>query len=84
MAGSAEQAALTHLAAGKTTASSRAADHPLGRDAVPILSTEHWSLIASRSLLWNEALNRTATCDLWVMSTTTPVSGVSPGLPPGR
>jgi hypothetical protein len=60
IAGSAEQGALTHLAAGKTTAGGRAADHPLGPDAVPILSTEHWSLIASRSLLWNEALNRTA------------------------
>ncbi len=34
MARSPSRAALTHVAAGKTTASSRAADHPLGPDAV--------------------------------------------------
>ena len=43
-----------------TAGTSQISGHPLGPDAVPILSTEHWSLIASRSLLWNEALNRTA------------------------
>ena len=34
-------------------------NHPLGPDAVAILATEHWSLIAARSLLWNEAYSRT-------------------------
>jgi hypothetical protein len=51
----------TAPAAGDATAGSGPVrGHPLGPDAVAILSTEHWSLIASRSLLWNEALNRTA------------------------
>lgn len=31
---------------------------PLGPSAAQILSTEHWSLIAARSLIWNEALSR--------------------------
>ncbi|MEJ3653480.1 hypothetical protein WEH80_10890 [Actinomycetes bacterium KLBMP 9759] len=30
----------------------------LGPDAVAILSTEHWSLLSSRSLIWSEAMNR--------------------------
>jgi len=46
-------------AEGGTVASTPVTDHPLGPDAVAILATEHWSLIASRSLLWNEAFNRT-------------------------
>jgi hypothetical protein len=51
----------TAPAAGEAAAgSSPVGDRPLGPDAVAILSTEHWSLIASRSMLWNEALNRTA------------------------
>ena len=33
---------------------------PLGPNAAQILSTEHWSLIAARSLIWNEALSRAA------------------------
>ena len=41
------------------TASTSASDHPLGPDAAAILATEHWSLIAARSLLWNEAYSRT-------------------------
>jgi len=50
----------TAPSAGNATAGSSPVNgQPLGPDAVPILSTEHWSLIASRSLLWNEALNRT-------------------------
>ena len=42
-----------------TAASAPVSDHPLGPDAVAILATEHWSLIAARSLLWNEAYSRT-------------------------
>ena len=30
-----------------------------GPDATSILATEHWSLLGTRSLLWNEAANRT-------------------------
>jgi hypothetical protein len=32
---------------------------PLGPYAAAILSTEHWSLLSSRSLIWNEAMSRT-------------------------
>src|SRR6516225_8361412 len=46
-------------AEGGTAASTPVSDHPLGPDAVAILATEHWSLIAARSLLWNEAYSRT-------------------------
>jgi hypothetical protein len=46
-------------AEGGTAASTPVSDHPLGPDAVAILATEHWSLIGSRSLLWNEAYSRT-------------------------
>jgi len=42
-----------------TAGSAPVSDHPLGPDAVAILATEHWSLIGSRSLLWNEAYSRT-------------------------
>ncbi len=42
-----------------TAASTPVSGHQLGPDAVAILSTEHWSLIAARSLLWNEAYSRT-------------------------
>jgi hypothetical protein len=51
--------AVTPAAGGGTAASPAVSDHPLGPDAVAILSAEHWSLIGSRSLLWNEALSRT-------------------------
>ena len=40
-------------------ASTPVSGHPLGPDAAAILATEHWSLIGSRSLLWNEAYSRT-------------------------
>jgi hypothetical protein len=43
-----------------------ATDH-LGSHAASILATEHWSLIATRSLIWNEALSR-ATVFLTVLS----------------
>ncbi len=44
-----------------------AGDHPLGPHAATILATEHWSLLGTRSLIWNEALNR-ATVFLTVLS----------------
>ena len=45
-------------------------DHPFGPDGAAILATEHWSLLASRSLLWNEAQSR-ATVFLSVLSAAT-------------
>jgi hypothetical protein len=39
----------------------------LGEHATAILATEHWSLIAARSLIWNEAMSR-ATVFLTVLS----------------
>ena len=42
-------------------------DSRLGADAASLLATEHWSLIASRSLIWNEAMSR-ATVFLTVLS----------------
>jgi hypothetical protein len=53
-----------------TAASSPAGDHPFGPDAAQILATEHWSLLASRSLIWNEAMSR-ATVFLSVLSAAT-------------
>lgn len=41
----------------------------LGPNAAAILATEHWSLIAARSLIWNEAMSR-ATVFLTVLSAT--------------
>jgi hypothetical protein len=35
-------------------------DRPFGPDAAAILATEHWSLLGSRSLIWNEAMSRTS------------------------
>ena len=35
-----------------------ASDHPLGSHAGQILATEHWSLLAARALIWNEAMSR--------------------------
>ncbi len=43
-----------------TAASHPVSDHPLGPDAAAILASEHWSLLGFRSLIWNEALSRTA------------------------
>lgn len=42
-------------------------DAPLGPYAATILATEHWSLLAARSLIWNEAMSR-ATVFLTVLS----------------
>jgi hypothetical protein len=44
-----------------------AGDHGLGPHAASILATEHWSLLATRSLIWNEAMSR-ATVFLTVLS----------------
>jgi hypothetical protein len=35
-----------------------AADRPFGPHAAQILGTEHWSLLAARTLIWNEAMSR--------------------------
>jgi hypothetical protein len=51
----------TTLAAGTTR------DRPLGPQAAQLLGTEHWNLIASRALIWNEAQSR-ATVFLTVLS----------------
>jgi hypothetical protein len=53
-----------------TPAPSPASDHPFGPDGAAILATEHWSLLASRSLIWNEAMSR-ATVFLSVLSAST-------------
>jgi hypothetical protein len=45
-------------------------NHPFGPDGAAILATEHWSLLASRSLIWNEAQSR-ATVFLSVLSAAT-------------
>jgi hypothetical protein len=37
-------------AEGATPAPSPASDHPFGPDGAAILATEHWSLLAARSL----------------------------------
>src|SRR5829696_111654 len=42
-------------------------DRPYGPDGAAILATEHWSLLAARSLIWNEAMSR-ATVFLTVLS----------------
>src|SRR4029450_13767315 len=44
-----------------------ASDQPFGPHATQVLATEHWSLLATRSLIWNEALSR-ATVFLTVLS----------------
>jgi hypothetical protein len=42
-------------------------DTPLGPHAAAILAAEHWNLLATRSLIWNEAMSR-ATVFLTVLS----------------
>jgi hypothetical protein len=44
-----------------------AGEQPLGPYAAQILGAEHWSLLAARSLIWNEAMSR-ATVFLTVLS----------------
>ena len=50
-----------------TLATGATRDHPLGPHAAQLLGTEHWNLIASRALIWNEAQSR-ATVFLTVLS----------------
>jgi hypothetical protein len=50
-----------------TASTAVAGEHPLGPHAASILATEHWSLLATRSLIWNEAMSR-ATVFLTVLS----------------
>jgi hypothetical protein len=42
-----------------TVVAAVASDRPLGPHAAAILATEHWSLLGTRSLIWNEAMSRT-------------------------
>ena len=42
------------------TARDQPGDRPFGPDAAAILATEHWSLLGSRALIWNEAMSRTS------------------------
>ncbi|MGH8835953.1 MAG: hypothetical protein ACRDWG_13315 [Actinomycetes bacterium] len=51
----------------RSEATNATGEHPLGTNAAAILATEHWSLIATRSLIWNEAMSR-ATVFLTVLS----------------
>jgi hypothetical protein len=37
-----------------------ASDQPLEPEAATILATEQWSLLGTRSMLWNERMSRTA------------------------
>ena len=50
-----------------TAATVVAGEHPFGPHAAQILGTEHWNLLATRSLIWNEAMSR-ATVFLTVLS----------------
>jgi hypothetical protein len=43
-----------------TAGAGPAGDRPFGPDAAAILATEHWSLLGSRTLIWNEAMSRTS------------------------
>src|SRR5262245_6317015 len=56
--------------AAAAVAADTAGDHPFGPHAAAILATEHWSLLATRSLIWNEAMNR-ATVFRTVLSAST-------------
>ena len=60
----------TPQAQAATPAPSPASDHHFGPDGAAILATEHWSLLAARSLLWSEAMSR-ATVYLSVLSAST-------------
>ena len=44
---------------GATMTEEATSTNPFGPDAASILATEHWSLLGSRSLIWNEAMSRT-------------------------
>jgi hypothetical protein len=53
--------------AAATLAAGAASDRQLGPHAAQILGTEHWNLLATRALIWNEAMSR-ATVFLTVLS----------------
>jgi hypothetical protein len=48
-------------------ATAAAGEYPFGPNGAQILATEHWSLLATRSMIWNEAMSR-ATVFLTVLS----------------
>jgi hypothetical protein len=52
---------------GATVVAAEVSEHPFGPHAPAMLATEHWSLLAARSLIWNEAMSR-ATVFLTVLS----------------
>jgi hypothetical protein len=54
----APQRAPAPQAQGAPAAPHPASDHPFGSDGAAILAAEHWSLLAARSLIWNEAISR--------------------------
>jgi hypothetical protein len=41
------------------TGRTKPTDRPFGPDGATILATEHWSLLGTRSMIWNEAMSRT-------------------------
>ncbi|MGH3476902.1 MAG: hypothetical protein ACRDQD_08690 [Nocardioidaceae bacterium] len=61
------QSGAVDTAHGEAPVAAAVAGHPFGPDAAAILATEHWSLLATRSLIWNEAMSR-ATVFLTVLS----------------
>jgi hypothetical protein len=46
------------LGAESADGSTVAGDQPLGPDAAGILAAENWSLLATRSMLWNDRISR--------------------------
>jgi hypothetical protein len=50
-----------------TATTAVASEHTFGPHAASILATEHWSLLGTRALIWNEAMSR-ATVFLTVLS----------------
>jgi hypothetical protein len=49
-----------HTGKGRTPRPAADDGRPFGPDGAAILATEHWSLLGTRSLIWNEAMSRTA------------------------
>jgi hypothetical protein len=47
------------LGAEAMAGSTMVGDQPLGPDAVSILASESWSLLATRSMPWNDRMRRT-------------------------
>jgi hypothetical protein len=59
-----------------------AGDQPLGPDAVSILASESWSLLATRSMLWNDRMSRTTTLPPWTRRSRPPSWSCSCRPPP--